>query len=102
MTSLIRRLYSTEKCAKESGQEISSPQQRVGWNVFELLQEVEILPSFNEFQNFVAVNATIEGQTSNIVVGTRPTTTDNNFGLAQDQPVMPVNKQFYWKSIVCD
>ena len=93
MTSLIRRLYSTEKCAKESGQEISSPQQRDGCNVFELLQEVEILPSFNEFQNFVAVNATIEGQTSNIVVGTRPTTTDNNFGLAQDQPAMPVNKQ---------
>ena len=61
MTSLIRRLYSTEKCAKESGQEISSPQQRVGWNVFELLQEVEILPSFNEFQNFV-VTATIEEQ----------------------------------------
>ena len=61
MTSLILRLYSTEKCAKESGQEISSPQQRDGCNVFELLQEVEILPSFNEFQNFV-VTATIEEQ----------------------------------------
>ena len=93
MTSLIRRLYSTEKCAKESGQEISSPQQRDGWNVFELIQEVKILPSFNEFQNSVAINATIEGQTSNVAVGTRPTTTDNNFWLAQDQPVMPVNKQ---------
>ena len=52
-----------------------------------------MLPSFSEFQNSVAINATIEGQTSNVAVGTRPTATDNNFRLAQDQPVMPVNKQ---------
>ena len=50
MTSLILRLYSTEKCAKESGQEISSPQQRDGCNVFELLQEGQHPSlSFNEF-----------------------------------------------------
>ena len=43
--------------------------------------------------NFKIVVNTIDRQTSDIVVGSRPTTTINNFGLAQDQPAMPVNKQ---------
>ena len=33
-------------------------------------------------------------QISDGVVGSRPTTTNNNLGLAQDQPTVPINKQF--------
>ena len=44
--------------------------------------------------NFKIVVNTIDRQTSDIVVGSRPTTTNNNLGLAQDQPTVPINKQF--------